>query len=146
MMLICFYWSKDLSISSTTCCASAFCTLASLCPCLPGTSGRLTALWFESSSTCYTLFVPSCPCVWHITSSPPSLTHSWSASWRASSATFLISQQTPWWLRAVEAVGNSHCPTCLTDDERINYGFLLRSYCFALTGHTHTLTSSSTSG
>lgn len=134
------------------------CPLASPSPSLPGRSGSLMRLWCvqcgeegSSPTCCIHLFHPhlcsSCSCVWHTTSSSSSLSHSWSASWRASLATFLLSQQTPWWALRTEA--NTHTATILTDDGWICDGFLLRSCCVALmaqTQDTHRLKSCNNSG
>lgn len=119
--------------------------LASPSPSLPGRSELLMRLWRvlfgeEGSSSTFRILLflahlcPSCSCVWHTTSSPSPPSHSWSASWRASSATFLPSQLTPWWALRTEV--NTHTPTFLTDDGWICDGFLLRSCCVALTGQT----------
>lgn len=81
--------------------------LASPSPGPPDTSEWLTGLWDVhlggevSSPTCCSLvglphLCPSCSCVWHTTSSPSPPSRSGSASWWASSATFLLSPQTPW--------------------------------------------------
>lgn len=105
---------------NTSSCFYIMCPLASPSPGLPGTSEWLTDLWCVEfgeegafSACCIFLFLPhlcpSCSWVWHTTSSPSPQTHSWSASWWASSATSLLSPQTPWCTGALRTGEWPHC-------------------------------------
>lgn len=91
-----------------------------------------------SSPTCYILLFlphlcPSCSCVWHTASSPSAPTHSWSASWWASSVTSLVSPQRPWCSGALGVGGTDHTTVSLIDGGWALNDFLLRSCCVALT-------------
>lgn len=101
------YKGSEYVLHCAVCLHYAQCPLASPSPGPPGMSGWLMGLWDvhvgeEGSSPtswillCLPRLGPSCSWIWHTASAPSPLTHSWSASWWASSGTFSLSPQTPW--------------------------------------------------